>query len=365
MQDKPLILIVDDEHANQFLLDGLLTENGYQTKIASNGEECIQILHEISPDLILLDIMMPKMTGTEVLDRIIVNEDWKRIPVIMVSAKAGSSEVGHALEKGAIDYIKKPFDELELLARVKVGIRLKQNEDHLRELVSQRDEFVRIISHDLRSPFTAIYGLAEILMNDANITPDQKGSLNYILDSVEFSLDYFNKLLNWARLEYSDMHLSMAEASLKDLFDMVFLLFEKKSKINNIHLKNDIDPSIKVKVDISFFRQVIGNLVGNALKFTNRDGCVSGSYQYTSHGLDIIVSDNGIGMPVDLTMETLFAKKIVKSRHGIKGEKGTGIGLGICKKILDNHNFGFAFKRRTEGGTDFIISVPQSNVVTA
>jgi two-component system, sensor histidine kinase and response regulator len=363
MSDKPLILIVDDEHANQFLLDGLLSVHGYQTKIASNGEECLEILHLINPDLILLDIMMPKMTGIEVLDKIIENDRWKNIPVIMVSAKIGGSDVMHALEKGAIDYIKKPFDELELLARVKVGIRLKQNEDHLKELVMQRDDFVRTISHDLRSPFTAIYGLAEILMSDENVTKDQKESLGFILDSVEFSLEYFNKLLNWARLENNDLPLKLTEVSLKELFDMVFLLFENKSITNSIHLENLIEPSIKIKVDVTFFRQVIGNLVGNAMKFTRKEGKITGWCQSIASGLEIIVTDNGIGMPEELSLETLFTNPILKSRQGTNGEKGTGIGLGICKKILDAHKFGFTFRRRAEGGTDFVINLSEKNII--
>jgi two-component system sensor histidine kinase/response regulator len=357
MPDKPLILIVDDEHANQFLLDGLLTEHGYSTKMASNGVECIEILQKIQPDLILLDIMMPKMTGIEVLEKIMENDNWKKTPVIMVSAKIGGPDVGYALEKGAIDYIKKPFEELELLARVKVGIRLKQNEDHLRELVSQRDGFVRTISHDLRSPFTAIYGLVELLIDDENVTPDQKESLGFILDSVAFSQNYFNKLLSWAQLENSEIALSLTEVSLKELFDMVFLLFRKKADSNKINLENAIDPSIIIKVDVTFFRQVIGNLVGNAVKFTQTGGCVKSMCFITDKGFDIVVSDNGIGMPEELSVETLFSKPIIKSRQGINGEKGTGIGLGICKKILDAHKFDISFRRKPEGGTEFIIGV--------
>lgn len=177
---KPVILVVDDEPANQFLLEGLLNANHYEPLVASHGAECLAMLEESSPDLILLDIMMPKMTGIEVLERIMKSDRLKTIPVIMVSAKTASADIQEALNLGAIDYIKKPFDEMELLARVKVGVRLKQNEDGLREMIQQRDEFVKIISHDLRSPFSAIHGFAELLAQSDNLSDNQRRSLDYI-----------------------------------------------------------------------------------------------------------------------------------------------------------------------------------------
>ena len=196
------ILIVDDEHANQFLIDGLLSENGYSTMIATDGEECIKLLENDIPDLILLDIMMPRMSGIQVLEKINNHPVWKEIPVIMISAKTASTDIQEALGMGAMDYIKKPFEEMELLARVKVGIRLKTKEDHLRDMIKQKEEFVRIISHDLRSPFLAINGFAELIVNDDNLVPEQKESLSKIIESVNYSQDYFNRLLNWGIAEW-------------------------------------------------------------------------------------------------------------------------------------------------------------------
>jgi two-component system sensor histidine kinase/response regulator len=352
---NPLILIVDDEHANQFLLEGLLTANGYRTICSNNGEECLEILSHTRPELILLDIMMPKMTGIEVLKKVTTSEELKNIPVLIVSAKTGTTDIKEALELGAIDYVRKPFDEIELLARVKVGVRLKQNEDNLREMIAQRDTFVQLISHDLRSPFTAIYGLAEILMNDENLTNDQKESIGYIIDSVEFSQDYFNKLLSWTKLEHHEIGLDKKEFSICILFEKVIKLYEKKAGEKGIKIKNTIDPLIKILIDDTFFKQAIGNLIGNALKYTPPGGTIRCFNEQSDKSIVIVISDNGIGMPDDMTNEKLFQSSIVESRRGTKGEKGTGIGLGICKKILDAHKFNLNFRRNQEGGTDFTI----------
>ncbi|MBN1597190.1 MAG: hybrid sensor histidine kinase/response regulator [Bacteroidales bacterium] len=352
----PLILIVDDEHANQFLLEGLLNAQGYNTLVAGNGEECLKILNDNKPDLILLDIMMPKMTGVEVLEEIIRNKELQNIPVLMVSAKTSTSDIKECLEMGAIDYVKKPFDELELLARIKVGLRLKKNEDHLREMLVQRNSFVRIISHDLRSPFTAINGFAELLLKDKNLTEDQIESVSYIIKSVEFSIDYFNKLLSWTMLESDDLELNISECDIFYIIDSVIRLLAHKSGSKGISIENSIPENTTIKADETFIRQVFANLISNSIKYTHEGGDIKCLLNNTQGKLEIVISDDGVGMPNYITPENLFSGSMIKSEKGTNGEKGTGIGLSICKKILDAHGFDITFKRK-EQGTDFIISI--------
>lgn len=354
--DKPLILIVDDEHANQFLLEGLLSVNGFNTASCSNGIDCLDYLKTNRPDLILLDIMMPKMSGIEALKVIMADDSLKRIPVLMVSAKTGTIDIKEALELGAIDYVRKPFDEIELLARVKVGLRIKQNEDNLRVMVANRDTFVRIISHDLRSPFTAIYGLAEILIGDENLTKDQKESIGYIIDSIEYSLAYFNKLLSWTQLEHHEIQLEKKEIFIAELINKVIYLLSKKAIEKGVTITNAIESDLLLKVDDTFFRQVIANIIGNALKYTPTGGSINCSSEKNNDRVSLIISDTGIGMSDNITNENLFETSIISSRKGTNGEKGTGIGLGICKKILGAHNMNIIFKRNPDKGTSFIIS---------
>jgi two-component system, sensor histidine kinase and response regulator len=357
--ENPVILIVDDERSNQFLLEGLLSAHGYKTIVAGNGIECMEILNKQPVDLILLDIMMPKMTGIEALEIITASDDLKHIPVLILSAKTSSNDIAEALEKGAIDYIRKPFDENELLSRVKVGIRLKQNEDHLREMIRQREELVGIVSHDLRSPFAAINGFAELIIGDQNLTKEQKESLSFIIDSVTFSQDYFNKLLNWTNLKHQNINLNLTPVSISKIINVTSRIFEAKAVAKEIRIINDVDEKIVVKVDDTYFRQVIGNLISNAIKFTNRKGQVCCFSTVLESGLEIVISDTGIGMPEDLTPEILFSTNILKSRRGTTGEKGTGLGISICKKITDAHHFDLSFRKNIENGTDFIIHMPK------
>ena len=354
---KPVILIVDDEHANQFLLEGLLNAHGYDTLTASDGEECMEILKTNLPDLILLDIMMPRMTGVEVLKLLIHSDKLKHIPVLMVSAKTTTADIKESLEIGAIDYIKKPFDELELLSRIKVGLRLKFKEDHLREMIKQRDDFVKIVSHDLRSPFTAINGFAELMLKADNLTEKQKSSLNYIIESVEFSNDYFNKLLSWTMLDSNDLTLDLAGRNISVIVDSVYKVFENKANEKQIQLINQVDKSLVKLIDVTFFQQVIANLVSNAIKYTNSEGTVKCSSRQAGETIELIVSDNGVGVPAEIEQKDLFQDEYRKSQKGTRGEKGTGIGLSICKKILDAHGFSIRYEPGKTRGSDFIISL--------
>jgi two-component system, sensor histidine kinase and response regulator len=356
--ENPVILIVDDERSNQFLLEGLLGAHGYKTIVACNGVECMQILSTQLVDLILLDIMMPKMTGIEALEIINASDNLKHIPVLILSAKTSTNDIEIALGKGAIDYIRKPFDEIELLSRVKVGIRLKQNEDHLREMIRQREELVSIVSHDLRSPFAAINGFAELIIGDKNLTKEQKDSLSFIIDSVTFSQDYFNKLLSWSKLEHQNILLTLTPVSISKIIDVANRIFEAKATAKEIKLINEVDEKIIVKIDNTYFRQVVGNLISNAIKFTNRKGKVRCFSMVVEGGIEIVVSDTGIGMPEDLTPEILFTANILKSRRGTVGEKGTGLGISICKKITDAHHFQISFRKNRDNGTDFVICIP-------
>lgn len=350
------ILVVDDLPDNTFLLSGLLTENGYEPIIANSGAECLQFLeNEEKPALILMDIMMPEMTGIEALVKIQENPEFKYIPVIMVSAKTNSEDVEEALSKGAVDYVKKPIDEIEMLARIKTALRLKESEDKMREMVKAQESFIRLISHDLRSPFTSIHGFAELLLMDDNLEENQKNSLQFIIDSTNQSLEYFNKLLDWTRMGASEIELNRNNVQVSKVMEYTKALFITKAKEKDITIELDTLDSITINADEVYLSQVISNLVNNAIKFTPNGGVIkliSGEHD----GVAVLkVRDSGIGMPADMTVDTVFSQSINKSRKGTDGEKGTGIGLTICKKIIDAHNFRIDFNSELNKYTEFSI----------
>ncbi len=363
MDDKSscTILVVDDEPANVFLLTSILEHNNFNVDSVSDGKKCMEYLEKNLPDVILLDIMMPGITGIEVLNKITSHKNLKDIPVIMVSSKTSSKDVEEALNQGAIDYLKKPIDEIELLARINVAIRIKNNEEKLRELVKAQEEFVRIISHDLRSPFSTINGFAEMMAFDENLNSEQKEALNFIIEASNYSVEYFNKLLNWTKLGASEINLVKTSINLFSLVQSCTTLYSKKASEKKIDFKIDIDKDLQVNADDVFFRQLINNLLNNAIKFTEAEGQIRIFTSRTSDHLKLSVWDNGVGIK-NTTPEEMFNKSVNISTRGTSGEKGTGIGLSICNKIIKAHGFEITFISNPGKGTEFIILIPINEI---
>ena len=353
------ILVVDDEPANIFFLKGILVGEGYKVITASSGMECLEILNDTRPDVILLDIMMPVITGIEVLEKIKKNENTKNIPVIMVTVKTESTDVEEALDKGAVEYIKKPVDEIELLARLRTTLRIKKNEDTLRDMLQSKKDFINIISQDLRVPFSSISGFAELLYYDKelvnNLNSYHKNFLKYIINTSQNIVDYFNKLLNWTNLEGKEIKLRIDEINLLKLINSSIVVYQTMINEKKIKLVNEVDEELIVKVDKTYFRQAINNLISNAVKYTPDKGEIKISSYKDNNSIKLVISDTGLGIQ-DIDPALMFSRFINTPTRGTRGEQGTGLGLGICKKIMDAHGFDITYKTEPRKGTDFIIT---------
>lgn len=358
---KGKILVVDDEPANLFLLEGILTAENFIVEVANDGYNCLEKLKTFIPDIILLDIMMPKLNGIEVLKKIVHDETYKLIPVIMVSAKTDSEDVEEALNLGASEYIKKPIDEVELLARVRAALRIKIQEDKLRTLIKSKDDFIRMVSHDIRNPFHSILGFTELLLNDPELknklTEEHREFLNLIFESTNFVVDYFNKLLSWSKLGNKDLELKRTDVSLHKIISSSITIYQKKIIEKEIRLLTKLPKDIIIHADETYFLQVINNILSNAIKFTPVGGEIKIKGQQNNSEIIITIADSGIGME-NITPEDFFNNEFNISRKGTSGEKGTGVGMNICKKILDAHNFNISFVSELNQGTSFIIIIP-------
>ncbi len=357
------IIVLDDEPANIYLIEGLLIENGYEVTSFTEPTKCLEYLKSNITDVLLLDLMMPGMSGLEVLDIIKANEDLKDIVVLMVTAKTDSKTLEDSFNRGAVDFIRKPYEEIELLARIRVAIELKEKEMHLKALLKQRDDFVRIISHDLRTPMTTIHGFAELILNSENVSDKQKESLQFIIDAAEYSNDYFNKLLSWVLIESGDIKIHLKTCNLKKLIESCLILFTYKIADKNLEVKIEIPPEINIQVDEIYFKQVINNLINNSIKFSYNGKKISIKLDKTEKGYVLRVIDEGTGIPED-TQHNLFKGSILKSSRGTSGEKGTGIGLYICHKILLAHNLGITCESEINKGASFNIHIPFDEVIT-
>ncbi|MDF1574723.1 MAG: hybrid sensor histidine kinase/response regulator [Bacteroidales bacterium] len=288
-QDRqPTVLIVDDISENIQVLGTILDEHGIEFSYASSGTEALESVSFSKPDLILLDVSMPGMTGYEVCEILKKNGETKEIPVIFLTAKTETTDIIKGLDVGGIDYVTKPFNSKELLTRVKMHLELslskkiisKQNahlemiNKQLREALAAKDKFFSIVAHDLKSPFHTLLGFSDLLLTTfENRDPeDIKRQLKIIKQSSQNAYELLINLLEWSRsqtgrLKHKPVVIDLA-VQIKEVMSMLSNTAERKQ----IQLILDIQGTWKGFEDKHMFQTVIRNLVSNALKFTRPGG---------------------------------------------------------------------------------------------
>jgi signal transduction histidine kinase len=369
----PNILVVDDVPANLKLLDDILKSEGYKTRPVLSGELALRAAEKEKPDLVLLDIMMPDIDGFEVCRRLKENPDLKDIPVIFISAIGETANVVTAFNYGGVDYINKPFQAEEVIARVKPHLklrfqsqellelneRLKQQTKELEELNATKDKFFTIIAHDLKSPFNSIMGFSEMLVEQVrDKTYDGiEQYANIILDSSQRALDLLMNLMDWARSQTGKMEFIPEYFELVNFIKDITSLFEDIAGQKSIIIKKDLPLNAPVFADHAMISTVIRNLISNAIKFTKPGGEITISAIEKPDQLIIMVKDSGIGISND-RIEKLFRLDETYSTPGTKDEKGTGLGLILCKEFIEKHG-GKIWVESTPGeGSIFIFTIP-------
>lgn len=371
-----LILIVDDTEANIKLLSHVLRESGFSPIVAFNGTDAIELIKGRKPDLVLLDIMMPDMTGYEVCKRVNESEELKSIPIIFLSALSETSDKVEGFEVGGVDYITKPYQKDEVLARIRTHLFLsklqkerderiqvlRKTEIELREINKKKDQLVRIVSHDIKNPLTGIVGLANLIRENPELP---KEDVSKMLSAMEQSgkklMDMVEKVLDNENHAKSDEQLTLKEGSLEDLVDKVISVNKPKAMLKGISLTlvNEITIN-KVKLEHTKIEIALNNLISNALKFTTSNGSVTLFVSSTEQRILFKVQDTGIGIPNNLTTKIFGNDQHAKaaSNLGTDGEIGTGLGLDVVEKYVNIHN-GKVWVESEEGvGTTFYIEIP-------
>lgn len=212
------ILVVDDSPDNCFLIQSLLQEEGYLIDLAENGAEALAQIEAAPPDLVLLDAMMPVMDGYEVTRRVRQNTNLPFIPILLITAYDQMS-VARGLDIGADDFIRKPVEFDELLARVRSLLRLKHSVDERDEIARQREDFVSRLTHDLRTPLVAADRMMGLMLQGAmgEMSEDFKEALDIMVRSNQNLLYLVNTLLEVYRYEAGRKTLHFSPVNLQDL----------------------------------------------------------------------------------------------------------------------------------------------------
>ncbi|TNE73489.1 hybrid sensor histidine kinase/response regulator [bacterium] len=370
------VLIVDDLDDNRTLLRLDLEDElpGLHVDEAQNGFEALEMLEKNRYTLVLCDLMMPDIDGFEVYNRAKEIEMNSNLPFIFISANQDQNMALKGLEIGAIDFLKKPYDVTELILKSKNLCRLKIYSDrqfslvdklnetnlHLKELNTQKDEVLRIVSHDMRNPLGNIIGLAQILQEVPDQEPEEiKTIADVMIRSGENLLAIVNTLLDAARLESGKIELQLSDVNLIKIISEEVEQFSYTAKQKNISIRLESPiREAKATIDEPKIRQSIANLISNALKFTQEHGEVIVSLAQDDFDYIITVRDNGIG--IDSTqLPFVFEKFSSYQRSGTKNERGTGLGLSIVKAFITLHNGSITVKSESGKGTLFTVRLPK------
>jgi signal transduction histidine kinase len=379
MKKQGNILVVDDTQQNVQVLSQMLRDAGYSVMASFNGKDALTMLERRVPDLILMDVMMPEMDGFVATRHIKSNPTYEHVPIIFLSALSDTESKLRTFESGGVDYITKPFQQQEVLARIALHLslrnlqhekeqyinELKEKQLHLEQLNKEKDEVLGVLSHDMRNPLGGIIGIVDLLKNEPIDSQEELYSMFELIDSsANRLLNMVNDMLDIAIIESNTIKLTRSLVHLPDLVEEVVSMHAPAAKNKNIAIVREFNAEIpRIEIDHSKIAQVFGNLISNAIKFTPSGGQVTLSIELKNDVDSYIlcsIADNGIGIP-EFILPVLFEKMGNHQRPGTDGEIGTGLGMPIVKRYVEVHGGVIDVATKEGIGSTFSILLPLSD----
>ncbi len=365
-REIPLILIVDDNPANVTLISSHIKKQNYEFSIATNGNRALELAEEILPDLILLDVMMPGMSGFEVIEKLKANELTKMIPVIFLTAATEQEDMVKGFNLGAVDYITKPFNASELYARVRTHLRLQQyqrrvNYDNivLERLNNEKNEILGIVAHDLKNPIYNISMLAKLILSEKDMSRDEIEEFSTdILTSTEKMLQLIMDLLDVNAIATGKIYVHIEEYNIVRIITEIATLFAERAKKKDIVLHwTPPKDEIVLKTDSRALLHILDNIVSNAVKYTNPGKNVFINVELIEKEIVISIKDEGQGFS-EQDKEKMFNRYQKLSAQPTGDEHSSGLGLSIVKKYLDLINAKIELESVFGEGSTFYIKLP-------
>ncbi|MEC4815601.1 MAG: HAMP domain-containing sensor histidine kinase [Scytonema sp. PMC 1069.18] len=361
------MLAVDDTPDNLILLQTMLEVEGYEVDLVSDGAAALRQIEQSPPDLILLDVMMPGMDGYEVTRRIRKNPEISYIPILLLTAHIEVSVV-EGLDAGADDFIRKPFDQDELLARVRSLLRLKHSIDEQEKMARMREDFVSRLTHDLRTPLVAADRMLNLFQQEVfcEISQDMKQAISAMIRSNHNLLEMVNNLLEVYRFEAGKKTLQAESCDLREIVEEVVQELSPLATEKGIMMEidaNGIDfegnHTATVTGDRLELRRVVSNLVGNAIKFTDTGSvniriCETPANAKNPAWIVIDVKDTGYGIAQE-DQAMLFER----FRQGKNKRSGSGLGLHLSQRIIESHKGTIGVSSELGKGSIFTVRLPK------
>jgi two-component system sensor histidine kinase/response regulator len=375
--NRHTVLIVDDDEKNIKLLKVMLQKENYDLVSAGSGEEALRITAERSPDIILLDIMMPGMDGFEVCRRLKANAETKVVPVLIITALAEKQDRVKAMEAGADDFLNKPIEKTELVVRVKSLLRIKdyhgqllennreisEKNRSLQELEKVKDGLTHMIVHDLRNPLTAISMSIELVqLRGENLNDSQRKAMSNIVQRCDDLNNMIQSILDIQRMEEGQLKPEMAATDIvaltEEALQQLSYQMEKENKLLTFTKPESLP---ELHFDGNLIKRVIGNLMSNAIRHTPNEGKIDIDIRYEpdEHQIMLSIADNGDGLAPEYH-EKIF-EKFEQASLKLKGVRRgkSGLGLTFSKMAVEAHGGRIWVESKGDGkGSTFRFTIP-------
>ncbi len=393
---KKKILIVDDNPINLRILADYLEAFEYMVLVARDGRSGIEKAQYAQPDLILLDVMMPDIDGFETCRFLKADETTQAIPVIFMTALSETESKVEGFEAGAVDYVTKPLQQREVLARIRTHLQLRELTENLERLVAQRtaeletayrhlsrldkakSDFISIMSHELRTPLAVIDGYTQLLEDNTAVANDEEAQflVDNILTGTQRMLRTMNDIFDVTRIDHDFLRPYREPLVMRDVMDEVYIKVTPALQKRNLSLvRIGIDTLPQIQADKVLLPKLFYHLIGNAIKYTPDGGQIRivGQFREASKAspahVEIMVEDNGIGIEpkhLELIFEKFYQTGQVNFHSSgtstFKGG-GPGLGLAIAKGIVQGHDGRIwaessGYDEETYPGSRFFVRLP-------
>lgn len=347
------ILLVDDSPEHIETAVTVLRENNFKIRIATKGSTALKLITQFPPDLILLDVYMPEMDGFEVCKTIKSKQEFSSIPIIFLTSSNDEQSIQTGFALGAQDYVIKPFNTSELLARVNTHIKLKQQTESLQQANRELDSFCYSVSHDLKAPLLSIDKLAEYLTLDyaAALDDDGRELVANIREKSRELINIIDRLLEFSRM--CELQMNIEIINLEHLFHEVFAELSKLEPERQVQFT--VRPLPPVHGDPVMLKLLVRNILANALKYTRyrKKAVVEVAASETETGYIFSIKDNGAGFDMRYSSR-LFG--VFQRLHSQNEFEGSGVGLAISQRILKRHNGKAWMTGKVDEGATFYFS---------
>ena len=363
--DQATIVVVDDTPPNLKLLDEMLNTAGYRVLSFTRGEHALTAISKNIPDLILLDINMPGLNGYQVCEKLKADKHLQEIPVLFISAYTEVEEKLKAFQVGGVDYVTKPFQEAEVLARIATHLEIRhqkleieKNYRELRELEGLRDNLTQMIVHDLRSPLTTMNGSLELLQSHfADTLSEQAARLvKAAVSSTSKMIELVSSLLDLNRLESGEFPLKREVCDIHTVLGEAIAIYQNSQKL--ITFQSNVSEELnKILADKELLRRVLVNLIGNAVKFSPREGVIGLDVERVDGEIRFAIRDRGEGIPKEchgLIFEK-YGQVEIRAKHS---GYSSGIGLAFCKLAVEAHGGSIWVESDVGKGCDVFFTLP-------